>query len=162
MTPLRYRHLHIFLVLPAAEHAGVRIDFRLAPALPELRVDDEQIRQALVNLMMNAVQATTAGGHVTVSTRVRDGAPEIEVKDDGRGITPDDLAHIFKPFFTTRHSGTGLGLPISRDIVERHGGRIEVHSSVGRGSTFTVVLPAPTPLVRAAADESLPAMEVPA
>ena len=150
------------LVLPAAEHAGVRIDFRLAPALPELRVDDEQIRQALVNLMMNAVQATTAGGQVTVSTRVRDGAPEIEVKDDGRGITPDDLAHIFKPFFTTRHSGTGLGLPISRDIVERHGGRIEVHSSVGRGSTFTVVLPAPTPLVRAAADESLPAMEVPA
>ena len=151
------------LVLPAAEHAGVRIDFRLAPALPELQVDDEQIRQALVNLMMNAVQATAAGGHVTVSTRVRDGAPEIEVRDDGRGITPADLAHIFKPFFTTRHSGTGLGLPISRDIVERHGGRIEVHSNVGRGSTFTVVLPAtPLGVPVAGAGEPLPVMEVPA
>lgn len=129
------------LVLGPAEHAGVAIDFRLAPELPERRLDEEQIRQALVNLMMNAVQATASGGRITVSTRLREGLLEIEMRDTGRGITPDDLEHIFKPFFTTRHSGTGLGLSISRDIVQRHGGRIEAHSAVGRGSSFTVVLP---------------------
>jgi len=142
------------LVLPPAEHAGVTIDFRLAPALPELLLDEEQLRQALVNLLMNAVQATASGGRITLASRHQDGALEIEVRDTGRGITPDDLEHVFKPFFTTRHSGTGLGLSISREIVERHGGRIEVQSAVGRGSSFTIVLP-----VRPTAAEPTPALE---
>ncbi len=146
------------LVLPAAEHAGVSIDFRLEPSLPELLLDEEQLRQALVNLVMNAVQATPAGGRITVSTRVHDGVLETEVKDTGRGITPDDLQQIFKPFYTTRHSGTGLGLSISQEIVERHGGRIEVESKLGRGASFTVVLPV-QPVAAAAAHKSL---EVPA
>jgi signal transduction histidine kinase len=146
------------LVLPAAEHAGVSIDFRLEPSLPALLLDEEQLRQALVNLVMNAVQATPAGGRITVSTRVHGGVLEIEVKDTGRGITPDDLQQIFKPFYTTRHSGTGLGLSISREIVERHGGRIEVESKLGRGSSFTVVLPAQP----AAAAAALKPLEVPA
>jgi len=133
----------------------VTIDFRLAPALPELLLDEEQLRQALVNLLMNAVQATATGGRITLASRHQDGALEIEVRDTGRGITPDDLEHIFKPFFTTRHSGTGLGLSISREIVERHGGRIEVHSAVGRGSSFTIVLP----VQATAADAVTPALE---
>jgi signal transduction histidine kinase len=91
---------------------------------------------------MNAVQATSAGGSVTVGAQ-RDGQTlRIAVSDTGRGITPDDLEHIFKPFFTTRHTGTGLGLSITRDIVERHGGRLEVQSQVDHGSTFTLLLPA--------------------
>ncbi len=133
------------LVLGPAEHAGVAIDFRLTPSLPELLLDEEQLRQALVNLMMNAVQATAAGGRITVTSRREPGQLAIEIRDTGRGITPDDLEHIFKPFFTTRHSGTGLGLSISREIVERHGGRIEVRSAVGRGSSFTIVLPVQVP-----------------
>lgn len=145
------------LVLPQAERAGVAIEFRLGSELPELLLDEEQLRQALVNLLLNAVQATASGGRITISTRARPGVLEIQIKDTGRGITPQDLDHIFKPFFTTRHSGTGLGLSISRDIVERHGGRIEVHTRVGRGSSFTVVLAAERPPAHAP-----PAVEVPA
>lgn len=129
------------LVQPAAERAGVIVDLRLDPSLPEIRADEELICQALVNLLMNAVQATARAGHICVSTRVQPDAVEFRVSDTGHGIQPDQLQHIFKPFFTTRHTGTGLGLPITREIVERHGGRIEVESRVGKGSTFTVLLP---------------------
>ena len=142
------------LVLPQAEHAGVSIDFRLHPQPPELLLDEELLRQALVNLLMNAVQATPSGGRITLSTRLRPGVLELEVKDTGRGIMPQDLELIFKPFYTTRHSGTGLGLSISRDIVERHGGQVLVHSRVGVGSTFTFVLPVQP------AGASAPALEV--
>jgi signal transduction histidine kinase len=120
----------------------VSIAYRSDPDGEELLADHELIEQALVNLVMNAVQATAPSGHVVVSTHWHDGNVHFRVADNGRGITPADLEHIFKPFYTTQHSGTGLGLSITRDIVERHGGRIEVETQVGKGSTFTVILPA--------------------
>jgi len=130
------------LVQPAAEQAGVELCLQLAPDSPPVHADPELLTQSLVNLLMNAVQATSSGGSVTVGAQ-RDGQTlRIAVSDTGRGITADDLEHIFKPFFTTRHTGTGLGLSITRDIVERHGGRLEVQSQVERGSTFTLLLPA--------------------
>jgi signal transduction histidine kinase len=144
------------LVLPQAEHAGVAIDFRLQPDPPELLLDEELLRQALVNLLMNALQATPSGGRIILSTRLQPGVLELEIRDTGRGIMPQDLELIFKPFYTTRHSGTGLGLSISRDIVERHGGEVRVQSRVGMGSTFTVVLPVQP------AGAVAPALEVPA
>lgn len=129
------------LVQPAAERAGVSLRLEPGVALPELQVDAELVGQALVNLLMNAVQATSAGGRVRVSTEARDGAVLFRVSDTGRGIPERDRESIFKPFFTTRHSGSGLGLSITREIVERHGGRLEVESRLGAGSTFTAILP---------------------
>ncbi|MFQ5680048.1 MAG: ATP-binding protein [Gemmatimonadota bacterium] len=129
------------LVQPAAESAEVELDFCPSPVLPELLVDEELVRQALVNLLLNAIQATPPGGLVRVCTHLEDDEIAFEVSDTGRGISPRELGVIFRPFFTTRHSGSGLGLPISRGIVERHGGRIEVRSREGEGSTFTVLLP---------------------
>lgn len=135
------------LVEPAAQNQGVEITYRADPTGAELCVDHELIEQALVNLLMNAVQATPPTGHVVVSAQAVNGEVHFHIADSGRGITPADLEHIFKPFFTTKHSGTGLGLSITHDIVERHGGRIEVETQVGRGSTFSLVLPALQPQV---------------
>lgn len=129
------------LVQPAAERAGVSLEFESRPALPELRVDAELVGQALVNLLMNAVQATSPGGHVRVLIDTVGGNVRFRVSDTGRGIPERDLESIFKPFFTTRHSGSGLGLSITREIVERHGGSVEAESRLGTGSTFTVTLP---------------------
>lgn len=129
------------LVQPAAEQAGVRVETRIEAGLEQVRMDEELIRQALVNLMMNAVHATQPGGEVHASARGVAEGVEFRVRDTGRGIPPDALEQIFKPFFTTRHSGTGLGLSISREIVERHGGRVEVESEMGVGSTFAILLP---------------------
>lgn len=132
------------LVQPAAERDGVSLEVHLDEGSPQIQADEELIRQGLVNLLMNAVHAATPGGRVEVSLTHTGDQVEFRVRDNGRGITPVDLEHIFKPFYTTRHSGTGLGLSITREIVERHGGRIEVETRVGLGSTFTVVLPSGT------------------
>lgn len=130
------------LIGPAADRGGVGVRTELDPAVTTVPADEELIRQALVNLLMNAVQASSAGGEVVVSTRRVDGkAVEVSVADGGRGITPQDLENVFKPFYTTRHSGTGLGLSITREIVERHGGTLDVESEVGKGSTFRITLP---------------------
>jgi signal transduction histidine kinase len=130
------------LVQLAAERADVTLELQLAPDAPAVHADQELLTQALVNLLMNAVQATSAGGRITVAAQ-RDGQTlQLVVANTGCGISPDDLEHIFKPFFTTRHTGSGLGLSITRDIVERHGGRIEVQSVVGQGTSFTLLLPA--------------------
>jgi len=129
------------LVDPAADSAGVTIDAELAASLPELQLDAELLRQALVNLVVNAVQHSKSGDTVTVTTRRGGDAVEIEVRDTGPGIAPETREQLFKPFFTTRHSGTGLGLSITRGIVERHGGALRVVSDVGHGAAFTIVLP---------------------
>ncbi len=130
------------LVRPAAAQAGVAIHTELAGDLPPVRVDPEMIRGGLVNLIVNGVQATEAGGRVDVSTDELDGFVRVRVADDGLGISEERLAQIFKPFYTTKHRGTGLGLSITRDMVERHGGSIRVESQEGVGTTFEVRLPA--------------------
>lgn len=130
------------LVEPAADRAGVDLFCECGSARADFLADEELVRQALVNLLMNAVQATGAGGRVGVEIGTEEEEVVFRVRDTGRGIPPDDLEHVFKPFYTTRHAGTGLGLSITRDIVERHGGRIEVASVLGGGSTFVVRFPA--------------------
>jgi signal transduction histidine kinase len=129
------------LVQPAAANAGLSMEVRLADDLPVVLLDEELVTQALVNVLMNAVQATPAGGKISVRTRVLLDQIEFSISDTGRGIPPDVLEQIYKPFFTTRHSGTGLGLSITRDTIEHHGGRIQARSKVGRGTTFTIRLP---------------------
>ncbi len=137
---------------------GVTVAVELAPRTPPVPHDSDQIEQVLINLLKNAVEASTPGGTVRVrvestpaATRVRGaarpgpapGAPgvQVHVEDDGCGIAPEARHTLFEPFFTTKPNGTGLGLYISHDIVKRHGGRLAVSSEPGRGTTFTVELP---------------------
>ena len=130
-------------------HGRVTLACRLADELPPLYAVRGQLQQVVVNLITNAAHALTSeGGQVRVATfsrRGEGGLPQVgfSVADDGRGISPGDLPHIFEPFFTTKSDGkgTGLGLSIVQGIVERHHGRVNVESSPGRGSTFTVLLP---------------------
>lgn len=128
---------------------AVDVVTELDGALPSIEADGNQLRQVLRNLLHNAVQAMPAGGRLTVKTaRVIDRSPvgqrgevTISVTDTGIGIAKEDVDRIFEPLFTTKAKGIGLGLPLARMLVERHGGRIEVESDVGVGSTFTVRLP---------------------
>jgi len=111
--------------------------------LPPLFVDPQMIEQVLTNLILNAVQATDAGGSIILQTRRAHERCEIDVGDTGSGIPPEVRPNIFDPFFTTKGTGegTGLGLSVSLGIVERHGGQLSVESEVGKGTVFTVSLP---------------------
>jgi signal transduction histidine kinase len=136
-------------VLASAQPTEQSVSTEFGDELPLVRADAEQLRQVLMNLVQNALQATASmGGGVSVSTRARQGgrgrgeSVEIAVRDHGTGITPQVLKSLFVPFFTTKAKGTGLGLAISQRLVEEWGGRIEVVSQPGSGSTFSVVLPA--------------------
>jgi signal transduction histidine kinase len=95
----------------------------------------------LLNLLLNAQQAIESKGKIEVTLERRGSTAVIEVTDNGRGIAPDQLPNIFRPFYTTKGDGTGLGLSLARRIVEDHHGRIDVSSTVGKGTTFAVVLP---------------------
>lgn len=131
----------ILLIQPAAELAGVRIEVRPDAGAPSLQADASMVHQALVNLLMNAVQATSSGGRIQVLVHGEENAVVIEIVDTGRGIAASELQHVFRPFFTTRHKGTGLGLSITRGIIERHHGTLALHSAEGVGTTVTLRLP---------------------
>jgi two-component system, NtrC family, sensor kinase len=114
-----------------------------------LECNISQLNHVFLNIIMNAAQAIDGHGRVKVSTAVFDGCVCVAVKDNGAGIAPEILPHIFDAYFTTKPAGgvagTGLGLSIAKDIVEQHGGKITVKSIVGKGSTFVVYLPMPAP-----------------
>ncbi len=109
--------------------------------LPEVEIDADQIRQVLVNIATNAIQAMPEGGKLTIDARKEDKFLEVAISDTGDGISEDVIRKIFDPLFTTRAKGIGLGLAVCQSIIERHGGAIGVESKVGEGATFTVKLP---------------------
>ena len=125
--------------------AMIHVEPDLDPELPPVTCDAAQIEQVLLALMMNALDAMPQGGNLWITTKHSrdDGAVRIIVRDDGCGIAPEILSRLFEPFLTTKETGrgVGLGLAISRSILERHNGNIEVQSEVGQGTTFTVTLP---------------------
>jgi two-component system, NtrC family, sensor kinase len=123
----------------------VRLDLRLEPDLPRLQADEGQLRQVLVALLMNALDASTASGAVRVETAREGDAVRLLVADDGAGISPENLDKVFTPFFTTKPPGrgTGLGLAVCHGVVTAHGGKIELTSEVGRGTRVSVLLPVP-------------------
>jgi signal transduction histidine kinase len=129
----------------------IKIELQKAPDLLDVEHDSDQIHQVLLNLLLNAVQAMEAGGTVRVEIGSREDYASVVVSDTGRGIPPQNLPNIFRPFYTTKGHGTGLGLSLARRIVEEHHGRIEVRSAVGKGSKFTVLLPFQMPTAEIAA-----------
>ncbi len=128
---------------PAPESVAVTFDF--SPGLPKVFVDPRQVEQVLGNLVVNACQAMKDGGKLSVISEELsvDGVPwvRIAVKDTGTGIPPENMKKLFEPLFTTKLKGIGLGLAISQKLVEANGGKIEVQSEPGVGSTFTLYLP---------------------
>lgn len=126
---------------------GQELRLQPNPSLAAVEHDAVQITEVALNLMLNAIQATPAGGAINVSTGSENGHAFITVADDGEGIAPEHLALIFRPFFTTKKTGTGLGLSLARRIVEEHGGRIDVDSAPREGARFVVRLPFQRPTV---------------
>jgi two-component system sensor kinase FixL len=109
--------------------------------LPPVPFDANQLHQVLINLIKNALEAMPEGGKITISSRVRGTNAEISIADTGEGMTPEVAANIFQPYFTTKETGTGLGLANCQSIIQEHGGSILVESRPGRGTTFTILLP---------------------
>ena len=122
-------------------HIAIQVIFTPAPDLPPVVGSGDQLRQVLLNLLLNAVDAMPGGGTLTVRTLAGPKVALVEIQDTGVGIPEEIRAHLFEPFFTTKPTGTGLGLSISAHIVTQHSGQIEVESQLGAGSTFRVALP---------------------
>jgi signal transduction histidine kinase len=128
---------------PQAADAGVEIIRYLDPELPMVRLDRETFRSAVLNLLLNAVQAMESGGQLVVRTRPSGLGVVLELIDTGPGMDEETLAKVFRAFYSTKQGGSGLGLPTARKIVETHGGTIDIESAPGRGTKVTIWLPAP-------------------
>jgi nitrogen fixation/metabolism regulation signal transduction histidine kinase len=129
------------LALYPAPPAGVTLTAAVAPALPCILADRDQLLQVLHNLVKNALEAMPGGGALGLAARREGSEVVFQVSDTGPGVAPELLARVFQPYVTTKASGTGLGLAIAERIVQEHGGRLEVASPPGHGATFTVRLP---------------------
>ncbi len=124
--------------------AGVRLELEIDGGLPEVALDDNQMRQALLNLLRNAIEAQPDGGAVFIAVRAAGGVVELEIRDRGGGVPEELRDTIFDPFVTTKERGTGLGLAITRQIIEGHNGSIVCHGAPGGGTVFRIRLPVVT------------------
>jgi signal transduction histidine kinase len=128
-------------VRPLAGRQGTTVSVATDATIPAMEIDRSLLRQAVLNLIKNGLEAASQGGTLSVTTRRLDDSVELSVSDTGPGIAPDIGARLFEQFFTTKPQGTGLGLSITREIVEQHGGTIRWTSTPGAGATFTITLP---------------------
>ncbi|HTW94945.1 MAG TPA: ATP-binding protein [Tepidisphaeraceae bacterium] len=131
---------------PQAQVQRVQLRLRPNPTPLMVRADPKILKQAILNLMLNAVQAMPEGGELILSAGQLDGKASLSVIDTGPGMTPEVLHRIFEAYYSTKKAGTGLGLAMARRIVEEHGGALSVRSEVGKGSDFTITLPLATPV----------------
>ena len=129
------------LMSPAAEEKGLSLEDHLDPYLPRLHADPNQLNQVLVNLVKNAMEATENGNHIIISTGSKDKQVWFSIQDDGKGMSPEVQEKIFHPFFTTKEKGTGLGLAVIHKIITDHNGTVDLETTPGEGSTFTIRLP---------------------
>jgi PAS domain S-box-containing protein len=121
---------------------NIKVTTKFNPKIPNILASSEQLKQVFLNIILNAQEAMPNGGELSVHTDVEDDHIRIDFTDTGKGIPPEDIEHIFDPFFTTKkRKGSGLGLSICHGIIRSHNGRIEVESEVGKGTTFTIILP---------------------
>jgi signal transduction histidine kinase len=140
-----------------ADQAGVSLEIEGGPTT--VKGDPRRLKEALINLVSNAIEATPTGGHVVLRVRTTASGVTLEVKDSGRGISSEDLERLGTSFFTTRPNGTGLGVVLAQSVITQHGGSLDYTSTIGQGTTATIVLPtqstaAPEPAARAAMVEA--------
>jgi signal transduction histidine kinase len=128
-----------------ASSAAIHPEIDLDPGLPSIQADPEQIKRALQNLALNAMDAMAGGGTLRIETRQYNSSVRIEVSDTGQGLTKEECDRLFTPYYTTKQHGTGLGLAIVQSVVSDHGGTISVESVPGRGATFRIELPVTRP-----------------
>ncbi len=133
-------------VRPVATRQGLTIHVATDPTVPMMEIDRALLRQAILNLVKNAMEALSRGGALTIESRCDGEAVTIAVSDTGGGITTEVAGRLFEPFFTTKPQGTGLGLSITRQIIEEHGGDLAWHNREGAGVTFTIRLPIKRPV----------------
>ncbi|MDE0570490.1 MAG: ATP-binding protein [Verrucomicrobiales bacterium] len=126
---------------PEIKDRGISLTLELRSALPPLQLDSDQIKQAFYNVVKNASQATSPGGSITVRSDLSDEHVSIIFTDTGEGISASEMSDVFQPYFTTKKSGTGLGLLIIRRIIREHGGDIKISSEEGKGTSVTISLP---------------------
>ncbi len=125
---------------PELQRSAISLTARFSPSLPPLQLDQDQMYRALLNILLNSIQAMPDGGELTVSSSENDdGAVELAIADSGEGMTKEVLGQIFTPFFTRKRKGTGLGLAIARGIIEKHGATISVVSEEGKGAKFLII-----------------------
>jgi nitrogen fixation/metabolism regulation signal transduction histidine kinase len=127
--------------LEAPGRAKISCELELDPHLEAVAADAELLHRAISNLVLNAMDAMPQGGVLTLRTRTEDAKVLIEVEDTGSGLTPEECARIFTPYYTSKRHGTGLGLAIVQSVVSDHGGSIRVKSEPGRGTSFVIELP---------------------
>jgi signal transduction histidine kinase len=144
---------------PEAAAGGVEIVRYLDPNLPRVLLDGESFRSALINLLLNAKQAMPNGGQLVVRTASSADKVTAHLIDTGVGIDEQTAAHMFEAFYSTKPGGSGLGLPTTTKIIEAHGGQIQVHSEVGRGTQFAIELPALRRLGSSAKPSAIPAAD---
>ena len=126
---------------PTAKAANIDIRAYLPADLPHAPLHADMFRQAILNLLLNAEQAMPEGGQITVQASAENGAICLSIIDTGKGIPPETVAKIFEPFFSTKSTGSGLGLPTTKRIIDAHGGTITVESEIGKGTKFAIRLP---------------------
>ena len=129
------------LIKYEADPAGIKLISYVEPNLPEVEVDKDRLTQVLLNIFINAIQAMPSGGTLTVNVKAMENRLQFEILDTGNGISPQDQANIFNPYFTTKKRGTGLGLAIAFKIIETHGGTITIESLKNKGTTFVISIP---------------------
>jgi signal transduction histidine kinase len=130
---------------PMARAGSIEIKSYIPPDLPPVALHRDMFKQALLNLLLNAQQAIPSGGEITIQAAKEPGGVVLSLIDTGQGMSPEVLAKAFRPFYSTRSGGTGLGLPTTRKIIAAHGGTLDAQSEVGHGSKFTIHLPSLSP-----------------
>lgn len=149
------------VLAPELEQRKVKISLHLADSPPLLQLDENQIQQALYNLLKNAFQALPAsGGLIEISTEVSDYDVALTIKDHGSGISPEVMGSLFEPFHSTKESGSGLGLLIVRRILREHGGELEIESQPDQGTTVTLYFPRQNQNIRLLEDNSASIIEI--
>jgi signal transduction histidine kinase len=129
------------LVRQEATDRNIEVIILTDEHVPPVQCDFSRMKQALLNLLLNAIDASTAGNTIIITTEAAGARMNLSVQDTGRGILPEEIENIFKPFYTTKTRGSGLGLAIVDRIVKEHQGEIAVESTVGKGTKFTMVIP---------------------
>jgi signal transduction histidine kinase len=123
----------------APDRPAIMVDLSLDTSLPPIEADPEQMRRALQNLLLNAIDAMPQGGTVTLRTRRENGTTQLEISDTGQGLTKEECSRLFTPYYTTKQHGTGLGLAIVQSVISDHGAKISVESEPGQGTIFRII-----------------------